>query len=892
MITPMPRTTLRALFGALILILLLGAASQAAAAQKTVLILPFQVNAMEPLSELERQIPSVIRDALEKRGHEVLPLAQAKELLDDPSQGSPDLETVRDLIRVTGATYAVYGSLTQAGEWIGLDARVAHADAAGKHPMVSVSRKGQDHLLPAVEELANRIASVLVPKERVSSIEVTGNDRLNAEAVLQRIQTREGEPYDPKRIDRDIRRLYESGYFENITVRERDLPDGKKIVYEVEERPQIEEIVIKGAKALDREELLEAMSSESGNILNPETISQDLEAVRELYRKDGYYSVNVDYASEKIDTGQVKLIVRIEEGKKRYIQKIRIKGADKLDPGQLKDQLALSERGFFSWFTGGGVLKERMLNRDAAALEAYYANRGFVDVKVGQPDVESVENGLRITFRVREGARYRLGEIGFQGDLILSEEELMDKIRIDDMARNDAYFDRSVLREDTRGLEEFYQKYGYAFAQADPRLNKNRQNRTIDVTYSVSKERKVYIDRVRITGNTKTRDRIIRRNLAISGGDLFDSDKISRSKQNLQRLDYFKSVEIDTIPGREPGEMDLQVQVQDKPTGSFSLGAGYSTVNKLFFTGKVQERNFLGRGYNLSFQGSFSSTQTQYQVSFWNPRLYDSSLGLGFDAYNSRREYDDYKLERTGGKAKFAYTIGDHTRLFWNYNLEEYRVYDIDSTASDAIQDIDGTNWSSAANVSAVRDTTNRRLYPTRGSKNTLTVEYSGGPLGGDDNFVKPSYELTMYQSLVADFVFSWHGKYAHLFENTSEPVPDFERFYLGGINTVRGYDYQDIASEDDAGKKVGGYKQFYTNTEISYPLIKDMGLQFLVFFDAGNVWNKDEHPDDNLYKSVGAGIRWNSPMGPLRLEYGYPLDKIEGERQEGQFEFSVGQAF
>lgn len=892
MITPMPRTTPRALFIALILILLLGGVSQAAAAQQRILILPFQVTAMELPSKVGRQIPAVIRDALEEEGYKVLPLARAEELWDNSSQGSPDPQTVNDLIRVTGATYAVYGSLTQAGEWIGLDARVAHTEAPGEHPMVSVSRKGLNQLLPAAEELTNRILPVLAPKERVASIEVTGNDRLNAEAVLQRIQTREGEPYDPERIDRDIRRLYESGYFANITVRERDIPAGKKIVYEVEERPQIAEIVIQGSKELDREEILEAMSSESGNILNPETISEDLEAVRELYRKDGYFNVNVGYTTKKVDTGQVKLIIEIKEGKKRYIQKIRIKGADKLDRGQLKDQLALSERGFFSWFTGGGVLKERMLNRDAAALEAYYANRGFVDVKVGQPEVEPVENGLRITFRVREGDRYRLGKIGFQGDLIVSEEALMDNIRIDDMARDEAYFDRSVLREDTRSLEELYQKHGYAFAQADPRLNKNRQNRTIDVTYSINKERKVYIDRVRITGNTKTRDRIIRRNLAISGGDLFDSDKISSSKQNLQRLDYFKSVEIETIPGREPGEMDLQVQVQDKPTGSFSLGAGYSTVNKLFFTGKVQERNFLGRGYTLSFQGSFSSTQTQYQASFWNPRLYDSSLGLGFDAFNSRREYDDYELERTGGKAKFAYTIGDHTRLFWNYNLEQYRVYNIDSTASQTIQDIGGTNWSSAVNISAVRDTTNRRLYPTRGSKNTLAVEYSGGSLGGDDNFVKPSYELTMYQSLIADFVFSWHGKYAHLFENTSEPVPDFERFYLGGINTVRGYDYQDIASVDDAGKKVGGYKQFYTNTEISYPLIKNMGLHFLVFFDAGNVWNKDEQPDADLYKSVGAGIRWNSPMGPLRLEYGYPLDKIDGEKQEGQFEFSVGQAF
>jgi len=889
---PTPKVSHCALLLALILFFSAGTAFAADEAQTSVLVLPFQVQAAEELPGLQQDVTSIIRATLQEEGHELVSLNRTRELVPQVSEDTPKREQVQELIRETEATHAVYGSLTKAGKGISLDARLVRAQHPDIEQTLSESCQGLLRVRSATKELARRISSTISPKQRIASIEVAGNERVDAEAVLQRIRTSEGDTYDPEQIDRDIQRLYDSGFFRNISVRVRDTVNGKDIVYEVDERPVINEIVIKGAKSLDEDDILEAMSSKSGDIINPEIIAEDLEAIRELYRKDGYYNVTVDYSRQRIETGQVELRIHINEGAKRYIRSIRIQGAEELDPDDLKDQLALSERGLFSWFTGGGVLKERMLNRDAAALEAYYANRGFVDVKVGQPEVESVEDGLRVTFRVREGPRYRLGEIAFQGDLIVSREELLQNVRIDEMAQEDDYFDRSVLREDLRKLEDLYQKHGYAFAEAKPQVAKDRQAKVLDVTYVLNKKSRVYINRVRISGNTKTRDNVIRRNLAISGGDLFDSEKISRSKQQLKRLDYFESVEIDTIPAEEQDRMDLQVKAKDKKTGSFSIGAGYSSVNKLFFTGQVQERNLLGRGYNVNFKGSFSSTHTRYQVGFWNPRLYDSSLGVGFDAYNSQREYDDYDLERTGGKAKFAYTIGDHSRLYWNYNLEEYSVDNIDDSASEQIQDLEGSHWASSFNVSAVRDTTNRRLFPTRGSKNTLSMEYSGGVLGGDDNFIKPGYELSAYHTLIGDLVLGWHGKYAQLFENTSNEVSDIERFYLGGINTVRGYDYQDISCEDDEGDEIGGYKQFYTNTELMYPLKKDMGIYLLTFFDAGNVWNKKEAVDGSLYTSVGGGIRWNSPMGPLRLEYGYPLDKIDGEQPGGQFEFSVGQAF
>jgi outer membrane protein insertion porin family len=461
---------------------------------------------------------------------------------------------------------------------------------------------------------------------------------------------------------------------------------------------------------------------------------------------------------------------------------------------------------------------------------------------------------------------------------------------MDDLAEEEGFFDRSVLRDDTQQLTSFYNNYGYAFADAGADLNKDDEENQIHITYRLTKKHKVFVRRVTISGNQKTRDNVIRRELRLTGGELFSGARLAVSKQRLQRLDFFETVEIETQPTEEPDQMDLKVKVKEKSTGSFSAGAGFSTIDNVFFTAQVQERNVLGKGYSASLRGSFSSISSRFQLSFWNPHFRDGPLGLGFDAFSTTREYDDYDLDSTGGKIKFAYTLGDYTRLFWNYRLEQYSVENIDFDASEQIKDIEGDNLASSVYAAISRDTTNKRLNPTRGTKNTVSAEYAGSVLGGDDDFIKTQYEFSYFHPIFWKLVFNWHWKIGHLFENTGDPVPDFERFYLGGINTVRGYDYRDISATDDAGDDIGGYKTFYTNVETTFPIKEDMGLLGVVFFDAGDVWDEDEDFDTDLYKSVGAGIRWNSPLGPLRLEYGYPLDDLKGN--DGKFEFSVGQFF
>ena len=724
----------------------------------------------------------------------------------------------------------------------------------------------------------------------ISEIEVKGNEIVDKSFVISRLDIQKGDPFDKDKINSQVKRLYKSGYFNNVKVLVEEEEKGKKLIFQLEEKPLIKKILVKGNKNLDDSEILDKMQTETGEVLNTKTLSEDLKKIKKLYREEGHYRADVSYTKEKIARGQAKLIVQIEEGKQLYIRKIKIKGAEKISPETLKDQLSLSERGFFSWITGGGVLKEENLNRDAAVLKSYYAQKGFIDVRVAQPKVDFTEQGIKVTFRIVEGPRYRVEDVTLQGDIISPVPKLKKLIQMDNLAAEDAYFDRSVMNKDRQELTNYYADYGYAYASTNVDLDKNRQDKTVSLTYTLNKKQKIYIRRVEISGNEKTRDNVIRRELLLSDGNQFNGEKLSESKKNLTRLGYFDSVEIDTVPTADPNKMDLNVEVQEKSTGSFSAGAGYSSIDQVFFTAQLKERNFLGRGYTTSLQGKYSSESTRFQLSFWNPHLYDSPLGMGFDAYNTYRIYDDYDLLNTGGRMKFGYTIGDHTRLYWNFQVSRYEVRDIEASASELIEDIKGENWSRTVSISAERDTTDKHYAPTEGSKNNLSLEYTGGILGGDDNFIKTEYDFSYFYTPLWKFTFNCHWNAGKLFENTEENVPDFERFYLGGLNTVRGYDYRDISSQDDAGNDIGGYKFFQNNLELYFPIKEDMGILAVFFFDAGNVWGKSENISTNLYKSYGAGIRWNSPMGPLRLEYAVPMDDLENNAPG--FEFSIGGFF
>ncbi len=856
------------------------------------LVLPFTVNAGPEYAYLGQDVPALLREQLESIGLESVDEQETQALLEGEEPQNDNLERIREVLREAGADAAIAGSVNLIGDTVSLDARLVKASrlTQAQGQAFYVTRKGLIHLLPLVSELAEKIQDALFVREKIQSVAVRGNETLGDDFVLMRLKTAEGGFFKEEIISRDIETLFETGYFEDIEVYAESTAQGRKVIFEVDEKPLLGSIEIQGAEAIDADDILEAMSTKTGSVINLSVIRDDLQRIKQMYREKGYYQCRIDFSRERIEPDKVKLVLSIEEGKKLYIQGVRIDGAEKLSEKKLKDQLALSERGLFSWITGSGVLNEELLDRDASALQSYYANRGFLDAKVGQPELEFKDDGIYITFQVSEGSRYTVDSVDLEGELIADEQTLFAQMQMDELAENDGFFDRSVLRSDVQDLTRYYTNFGYAFADVSTEMSVDRDNYRVSVLFDLFRRQLVRIRRVTISGNHKTRDNVIRREMRLTEGEQFSGEKLTRSRQALNKLNYFDSVDIQTRPTEDPGLMDLNIEVTEKSTGRFSLGVGYSSVDDVFVTGEVQETNLFGRGYRTGFSGSLSGGSNLFEFSFWNPHLYDGPVGAGFDLYNVEREYDEYDYQTKGGKLKFAYTIGEYTRLFWGYRLEQYTVDEIDDGASDEIWDLEGDNWGSVLFSSIYRDTTDKWFSPTQGTKNTLSLEYGGGLIGGDSNYIKPEYKFSFFHPLFWKVVFHWHWELGYLFENTDEEVLDFERFYLGGIDSVRGYEFRDISSQDENGENVGGYTSFFTNLELIFPVKEDMGVLGVLFFDSGNVWEKDESPDTELFDSVGAGIRWNSPLGPLRLVYGYPLDDLKGNN--GRFEFSIGSFF
>ncbi|MBU1003039.1 MAG: outer membrane protein assembly factor BamA [Proteobacteria bacterium] len=856
------------------------------------LVLPFEVNADPELDYLKDSLPELLGERLESAGFSIVDQKTVSGLLQEHQIEFLDIATAKDLALLTNSTWAVYGSFSQVGETISLDVRLVEAFGVQPAKPVFVVQEGLINAVPAIEDLAEKIRMELLRKERIEVIDVQGTNVLDKEVVLMRLRVSKGDVYDPKTLNAELKNIYDLGYFDDVSIDVDDLPEGVKVTFVVKEKPRITVVDVLGVEELDRDDIMELLNSKAGSVVNPKILADDLAKVKAEYRKEGYYNAKVSHQLEEAENGLARLNIVIEEGKKLFIENIRIVGAQNLDEDDLKDQLALSEHGFLSWLTGDGVLQENMLDRDSAALQAYYGDNGFLEAKVGQPKVEYLEEGITVTFEVEEGRRYKIGTISYEGDLLETPEELGERIKTDDLREDDEYVSRAQLRADAQALTKYYSDFGYAFAEVDSRAVPNTETLTADVVFELHKRQKIYIRRVMIEGNSRTRDNVIRREMRLTDGDLFSGSKLGRSTQRLNNLGFFEQADVETVPTDDPGQMDLKVKVKETTTGELSGGVGWSSSDGIYFLATVAERNLFGKGYYAALEGAWGGDTTRYTASFVNPHLYDSPWKFGIDIYDWEDDYDDYDISRVGARLRTGHPLGEYT--YWNvyYELENYTVTSVDDDATDSIKDIEGDNWKSMVSNELVRNTLNRRLNPSEGMKSKITVEYSGGVIGGSDDYIKYVADHSQYWPLWLDHVFHAHAQIGYVMEQfNGNDVPVHENFYLGGIDDVRGYKNNYISPRED-GDKVGGNKVFFANFEYLFPIMEEMGVMGLAFFDAGEVWEKGDELDFDLKKSVGCGIRWYSPMGPLRLEYGYALDTIEDQGSKSRLEFSIGQFF
>ena len=755
----------------------------------------------------------------------------------------------------------------------------------------------------------DKAASEKPASDQISTVKISGNHRIEAAAILQAVRVKAGEVLSPEKVDADIRAIYKLGHFTDVKA-ESDVKDGALVLeYAVTEKPIVREIKIEGAKEISTDKIRDAIEIKPNSVFSQKDLQKSVKKVKKLYTDEGYYLADISGDLSLRSDTEIHVIFRIKEGDKVLIQKIEFEGNHAFADKKLKKTMETGEKWFLSWLTGAGTYKEDQLKNDVNLLTEFYMNNGYVNVKIGEPKVELLPDrkGLKVSIGITEGEQYRIGKLDFKGDLLETETVLSGKLK----EKTGQLFSRADLRSDVFGLTDLYADKGYAFANASPITKLNPESRTIDITFDMEQGQKVSIDRINITGNTKTRDKVVRRELRLDEGDQYSSTALKRSKQNLMNTGFFEEANLATAKGSAADKLDLNVEVKEKPTGTFSIGAGYSSLDGIIGQGSVQQANFLGLGLKMNASASLGSKSQTYNLGLTDPYFMDTKWTLGADIYRNERQYLDYTRRATGGDIKAGYPLSDTISTFWLYKYEQKEIFE---ESEELLQNIhngsvlapEKTSTTSAIVASLSRNTTDYRPDPSTGMMNTLSVEFAG--LGGSNRYIKYLTEHTLFQPLLWG-VGSVRGTLGYVQAYGGKEIPIDEKFYLGGISSLRGFSSRTVSPFkttpvsiiDDSGAHgtkdnrvfLGGAAEAVANVEYTFPLLKEAGLKGVLFFDAGNCADNLNDTFSTVLSSYGGGIRWFSPIGPLRLEYGIPINPREGiDSKGGKLEFSIGSIF
>ena len=851
-------------------------------------IIPLSFYSEEDLTHLRKPLMDILVKSLKQQGFQPVPAGEALEA--EPKWVAQEMTDARarEIGAELGSTFAVYGSLSKIGEQISFDVRLVDVDQRRPTVPIYVTQVGLENLASAVSALSREMGIRILRRKKIRQILVRGNQRIETEAIRLRVKTKGGDLFDQAKLREDLTEIYKMGYFKEVRIEAEDTPQGQDVVFVVEEKPTINEVSVRGARSITEDDIRAAMTTRQYGILQRSVLKGDVEKIRALYRDKGYYNAEVTYEIKPVEGDRVNVSFRIKENKKLYVRKITFTGNQHFSDDDLKDIVLTSEKGSFFWLTESGILKRDKLEVDSDMIAAFYLNHGFMDVRVGRPDITYDAEGIYINFPINEGGRFRVGKVEVTGEGVEPDVRLMNKVKLS----MEKYFHREALARDLERLADYFTSQGYAFAEVEPNIDRDRTKQVVDVTYEVRKGELVDFGRIEISGNAKTRDKVIRRQLKVVEGERYSKANLERSVGNLRRLDYFEEVEMDTRKGEAADRMNVDIKLKEKATRFISAGAGYSTADEFFLQAQVAERNLFGRGQDLSFQAMLGSTSNRYTLKFTEPWLFDIPLSATIESYNWSRDYDEFTKDSLGAKLSLSYPVWDYTRLYLSYTYDDAEVKNVTEGAATEIKDQEGTLVTSSVSTTLRRDSRDHTFLTTRGSDNSLMVDYAGGVLGGNAGFIKTVLNSSWYFPLFWDTVGFLHGKTGYIGETDGE-VPIYERFYLGGINSIRSFSSGDVSPRDpETGDRIGGNKMVLFNVEFLFPLVEQQGIRGVLFFDAGNAYDDGDNIElSDLKYAIGYGIRWYSPMGPLRLEWGYNPDPDEDESRS-KWQFSMGVFF
>jgi len=740
----------------------------------------------------------------------------------------------------------------------------------------------------------------------IKEISIRGNTLIPDSTILSQINGKVGLPYNPAVITEDIQKIYNLGFFSSIEVDVEDVDGGVHLTFMLKERPFIASIEFTGNKKIKDDKLEEILTLPSSDLSDPfkmkfypDKIKEDIENMKQAYREKGFYNARITsgLVPDPSDP-QEKIILQynIQENKKVNVRRVKFEGNTVFSGKELRKTMITRKKGFFSFITGSGKYEDEAFETDLERLKFFYADHGYIDMQTVDYSLDFRDDtgDLYITIVVAEGDIYTINTVEIAGNTVYSTEDIQKVIK----ASPNEPFSRSKIWKDRVAISDLYAQKGYLTPISesiegklliDPRINIDREKKLVDLTYSIREGDPHFLNRITIAGNQTTRDKVIRRELKVQDGELFNGKYLKQSQQRIMNLGLFEEVEFNLSEGPEAKTVDLDVDVTERSSiGSFNFGGGWDSVDEWVVTGGITASNVFGLAHSADFSATVGGKSRIFNLNYTMPRFLDSRYLVGVDAYNLKREYNAYDSKKTGGGLRLGRRLSDTIFGTVKYRYEQVDITNVEEDVSTRIKEAEGLSRTSSVSLLLKRSTINNVWLPTKGMITKLSSELAGGALQADNDFYKFTLNHNLYVPLFKDVALRFKGELAYAKEyGDSDNVPIFERFFGGGANTVRGYEERTIGPKDENDEALGGDKRAVFTSEVIIPVRKE--LRILTFFDMGDVYASDEDIDISTFrKSVGVGLRLYTPLGLFKLDWGFKLDKEEGE-SDYKFHFGLG---
>jgi outer membrane protein insertion porin family len=735
----------------------------------------------------------------------------------------------------------------------------------------------------------------------VTAIEIRGNKRIELPAIVGRLTLKPGDPQTPENVRGQIKILYDTGFFEEVHVETELRAGGVTLIFLVREKPFITEIVFDGNTALSDDKLKEKITIKSQAFLDQLQAKESAEKIRLAYQGDGYFNCVVIPVVQTLDEDRKRLTFFVKEGDKARVKTVYFDGLH----AATKDEMfkVMATREWIPWYglvtqlklpsflSDAGVLKRDEMNNDVERIKEVLLNKGYLNARVGLPTVELSDDKkwFVVTYTVLEGEPFTIGEIGFRGNTVFEEPELRQGLKM----KEGEIFQRQKLRDEITRLNDLYGSRGYSFADVSPNVIPNTEERTATIILTVKEGEMMRISQININGNDKTKDNVIRRELRVDEQDVIDTPALKRSFQRLNNLNFFEKVEI--LPAQVGvDKVDLNVRVKEKPTGQFSVGGGFSTLDQLVAIADITEGNLGGNGWMGRIRGQLGQQRQIGLITFRNPYLNDSLTSMQLDVFKTATNYVTYFEKKTGGSVTFGRWFSEYVSGTISPVAEEIEYSSPTSNAPPIILNQIGHQSTTGFRASLTRDTRDYQMDPRTGWRTSIALGLGTSYLGGTNDFYKYTLDVMKYTPLPFDTRLSVRVRYGVVESlNTggqSKPVPLTELYFVGGINTMRGFVFGRAGPVTTSNTLLGAASELIFNIDYIFPISEEAKLNGVIFFDYGKGF-ADSTVSTALRPAAGLEGRWISPFGPLRAAYGINLDPNPGERK-GVFEFTIGTLF